>query len=132
MKLDSSQLHPVEAGTPDTLPCLRQEVPGCRRYTVAVALSRVPAEAGAMEEVGGHQKERRESWDTGVVAVVVAGTGAGFGEQWKQAGVEMPRQRGRLRASSLAAAAAGIAGGQQAGLEQLGGTAGAGQEQGDR
>lgn len=87
-----------------------------------------------MEEADGHQKERRESWDTGVVAVVVvAGTGAGFGEQWKQAGVEMPHQRGRLRASSLAAAAAaGIVGGQQAGLEQLGGTAGAGQEQGDR
>lgn len=121
----------MEAGTPDTLLCLRREVPGCRRYTVAAALPRVPGEAGATEEVDGHQKERRESWDTGVVAVAVAGTGAGSGKQWKQAGVEMPPQRGRLRASSLAAAA-GIAGGQQARLEQLGGTAGAGQEQGDR
>jgi hypothetical protein len=43
-------------------------------YTVAAAaLLLVPAEAGAMEEVG----EYRESWDTGFVAVV-AGTGAGF------------------------------------------------------
>lgn len=72
-----------------------------------------------MEEVDGHRKERRESWDTGVVAVVVAGTGAGSGAQWRQAGFEMPHHRGRLRASSLAAAAAaagggaaGIAGGQ--------------------
>ena len=72
-----------------------------------------------MEEVDGHRKEHRESWDTGVV-VVVAGTGAGSGAQWRQAGFEMPHHRGRLRASSLAAAAAaaaaagaaGIAGGQ--------------------
>ena len=121
----------MEAGTPGTLPCLRREVRGCRRYTVAAALPQVPAEAGAMEEVDGHQKEHRESWDTGVVAVV-AGTGAGFGAHWRQEGFEMPHRRGRLRASSLAAAAAGIAGGQQTGLEQVGGTAGAGQEQGDR
>lgn len=101
-------------------------------YTVAAALPRVPVEADAMEEADGHRKEHRESWDTGVVAVVVvAGTGAGFGVQWRQAAFGMPHQRGRPRESSLAAAA-GIVDGQQTGLEQLEGTVGAGQQQGDR
>ena len=88
------------------------------------AMPRVPAEAGAMEEVDGH----RESWDTGLVAVV-AGTGVRFGAYWRRAGPEVPHQRSRPRVSSLAAGAAGagIAGGQQAGLDQVGGTACAGQ-----
>ena len=102
---------------------------------MAAALPQVPAEAGAMEGVDGN----RESRDTELVAVVaVAGTDAGFGAHWRQAGSELSLQRGIPRASSLAAAAAaaaaavGIAGGQQAELEQLGDTACAGQEQGDR
>lgn len=83
------------------------------------AMHQVPAEAGAMEEVGGH----RESWDTGLVAVV-AGTGVRFGACWRQAGPEVPHRWSRPKVSSLAvgAAGAGIAGGQQVGLDQLGGT----------
>jgi hypothetical protein len=64
----------VQVGTPDTRPYLQREVVDCREYTAAAALPRVPAEAGAREEVDGHW----ESWGTGVAAVV-AGTGAEFG-----------------------------------------------------
>jgi hypothetical protein len=93
-------------------------------------MHRALVEAGARVPVAAKQG----NWGTGAVAVAVAaGIDAGLGAWWMRAGLGTCLQMSKLRANSLAAAAAaGIVGAQWEELERLEGRAGAGQGPGGR